>query len=484
MSLTKATFSLIEGAPVNVLDYGAVGDGVTNDAAAFNAAAAAAGVNGSVFVPAKTYNVNDQVDILSGQTWLFDGAILQHTDDTKIILRANAISDWAILGSVTLKGTLTSAATAAETGLYITEGKRYRVEGVQAKLFKGKGIWLDGASAGALRGDRGQFTDCAAYESTVGVQIDAGAGAEYNTWSNTNISGCVTGMIMAAGNNTVVGGSIVDNTNGVQLVAGPNHCHGMFVGVNINHNTTYNLETTDVIYGHDFIGCHFYANNNSGSGAIFFNNSKGICLKNGHLDCWVYDYTGASSGYNYISEMYCPGSYGDVVCQQSGGGWPTELILSDCYGPGAYVSGVTINDPGPTYVWTRRDASSTQSLSGATTLIFPSEVFDRRGAYNTSTGVFTTPAGQAGQYAITANLYVTGTGLSATASYAEVLINGTSPRLFLFSPYSTTILTSTIAVNVYLNAGDTVTIQASVSGTSPQFGGATWQPSLAIQRIA
>lgn len=27
MSLTKATYSMIEGAPVNVLDYGAVGDG-------------------------------------------------------------------------------------------------------------------------------------------------------------------------------------------------------------------------------------------------------------------------------------------------------------------------------------------------------------------------------------------------------------------------------------------------------------------------
>ena len=173
MSLTKATFSVIEGAPVNVLDYGTVGDGVTDDAAAFNAASAAAGVNGSVFVPAKTYNLNDPVNILNGQTWLFDGAILQHTDDTKIILRANAVSDWAILGSVILKGTLTVAATAAETGLYITDGKRYRVEGVQAKLFKGKGIWLDGTNAGALRGDRGQFTDCAAYESTVGIQIDA-----------------------------------------------------------------------------------------------------------------------------------------------------------------------------------------------------------------------------------------------------------------------------------------------------------------------
>lgn len=60
MSLTKVSYAMINGDPINVLDYGAVGDGITNDAPAFIAARTAA--NGKkIYVPAGTYKLNSVI---------------------------------------------------------------------------------------------------------------------------------------------------------------------------------------------------------------------------------------------------------------------------------------------------------------------------------------------------------------------------------------------------------------------------------------
>ena len=58
MSLTKASYSMITGAPVNVKDYGAVGDGSTDDTAAMQAAITAVATTGQgLYVPAGTYKI-------------------------------------------------------------------------------------------------------------------------------------------------------------------------------------------------------------------------------------------------------------------------------------------------------------------------------------------------------------------------------------------------------------------------------------------
>jgi hypothetical protein len=71
MSLTKATYSMINVAPaINVKDFGAVGDGSTDDAAAIVAAdTAAAALRYPVFFPPGSYRIKSTITRVSQSAW-------------------------------------------------------------------------------------------------------------------------------------------------------------------------------------------------------------------------------------------------------------------------------------------------------------------------------------------------------------------------------------------------------------------------------
>lgn len=64
MPLTKATYSMIDGTPVNVLDYGADPTGASDSTAAISAAIAA---GNNIYIPQGTYNINSQLTIGSNK---------------------------------------------------------------------------------------------------------------------------------------------------------------------------------------------------------------------------------------------------------------------------------------------------------------------------------------------------------------------------------------------------------------------------------
>lgn len=68
MSLTKASFAMINGAAVNVLDFGAKGDGTTDDTAAFQSALTALVNGGVLYVPLGRYKLTDTLVLTTGVT--------------------------------------------------------------------------------------------------------------------------------------------------------------------------------------------------------------------------------------------------------------------------------------------------------------------------------------------------------------------------------------------------------------------------------
>jgi len=98
MSLTKVTYSMINGAPANVLDFGAVGDGTTDDTTAIQAALN----SGSKYIvfPSGTYKLTSSITIPQNIAVEFDTATIKgHFSDYLI--------KFAFAGESILRGKLT-----------------------------------------------------------------------------------------------------------------------------------------------------------------------------------------------------------------------------------------------------------------------------------------------------------------------------------------------------------------------------------------
>lgn len=68
MSLTKATYSMITGAPVNVLDQGAIGDGLADDTQAIQNAIDLCQNGGTIYFPPGTYKVTSEFTLSPAYT--------------------------------------------------------------------------------------------------------------------------------------------------------------------------------------------------------------------------------------------------------------------------------------------------------------------------------------------------------------------------------------------------------------------------------
>lgn len=125
MSLTKATYAMIDGAPVNILDFGAVGDGITDDTAAIQAAIDST-PNGLVFFPVGTYKISDSIQIKGSILGTGVATVIQPATDTfpAFVNNQTAIAKFSIKGlfinyAVATGGDIPST-NPASAGFYFT----------------------------------------------------------------------------------------------------------------------------------------------------------------------------------------------------------------------------------------------------------------------------------------------------------------------------------------------------------------------------
>jgi hypothetical protein len=85
---------------VNVKDFGAVGDGVANDTAAFNSAVSFAGSNRNILVPAGTYNLNGNSLTFSNKFILIGNASITNGSINGGIIERQSDSDGSIVSAL------------------------------------------------------------------------------------------------------------------------------------------------------------------------------------------------------------------------------------------------------------------------------------------------------------------------------------------------------------------------------------------------
>lgn len=153
MALTKVTYSMIEGSVANVLDFGAVGDGVANDTAAVQAAIAS---NSTVYLPAGTYLLNF-LNVPSG-TFLFgDGAttiIKPLNPDVRCALGADSGSASAFIENITIRdikflGDVATVGFSEQKHLTSFNGvKNMLIENCHFVGFRGDGLYIGSGNLG------------------------------------------------------------------------------------------------------------------------------------------------------------------------------------------------------------------------------------------------------------------------------------------------------------------------------------------------
>jgi hypothetical protein len=263
MALTKATYSMIKGAPINVLDFGAVGDGVTDDTAAIQLALnQLQTISGELFFPAGVYKVSSQTTLTSGSKFSISGygATIKAANGMTVgsgtqLLVVTGCSNFSISGII-FDGNRANRTPAEVTShlLQLTNCQQFTLLDVQANNATTDGIYLNASNNAVSSTFCRDFIlqNCKtdnAYRN--GVSVINGLDFTFVGGAFTNSNGTLP----------KAGVDIESNAG----AATPSNRSGRFFGSRFEGNDGYGLQISSEGSPDDFLveGCYF-ANNDAG----------------------------------------------------------------------------------------------------------------------------------------------------------------------------------------------------------------------------
>jgi hypothetical protein len=286
-------------AALDVRDYGAVGNGSTDDTAAIQAAHdALPAAGGRMYAPAGTYLLSGAGVTLSkpvvvhgagsGENGAGGATTFTYTGTTQAFQITGTTRTSVELAHLQVDGN--SNANAGVIGIDIYGPSSIILRDVHVRRFAGtagnRGIGVRVYATAGGQGHFAYFENCYLYGNGKGLLFTgAGAGNPPNnpTLINTRIIGSAShGLEIALGNTTglvMIGGELASNGGSGAILTGTRHT---FIGVDIEGNTTYGIDTqTSTDVGIAAINCPGLAGTVNGTlslqfegGAVFGNGTS------------------------------------------------------------------------------------------------------------------------------------------------------------------------------------------------------------------
>lgn len=225
------------GGYVTPEQYGAVGDGSTNDQAALQSC-----VNtGACYLGLKNYRTNTTVNVPTGAsvTGAGPGSIVSTTSNISVftVIGKNInFKDFSITGN---------SSGAVQRGIDVTgnvgltlDYTTIHVTSVNFNTLGQAGIYVTNVLGHSGSFHEGSIYAVSCFANTCGTGYYLDTRAEYCNFINCTAYACVTGLRLVGGNNIFSGGTIVDCTSGINCAAGTNDGKCIISGNKFNHNGT------------------------------------------------------------------------------------------------------------------------------------------------------------------------------------------------------------------------------------------------------